>query len=149
MGEACAPQSGVLRMKKGVVEMTLEDMLNTGRRSVSGCSVAAFGDTAARLILRASHKDGIRREYLDALCDHAANCFDLLDATWDIPGMAEDGADAVLNEATILSKTETVIFLRSEASPSEFLCFVCEDADAAPRVFAAARRTMTQIAAVQ
>ncbi|WP_338550463.1 hypothetical protein [Roseovarius phycicola] len=128
--------------------MNIEQVLDAGRKSVAGCSVAAFGDTSARLILRASHREGIRREYLDALCDHAASCFDLLDATWDVPGL-EEGECSTLNEAAILAKGETMVFVRSDHSQSEFLCLVTDDPQAAPKLFSAAHRALQKISAVQ
>lgn len=128
--------------------MSIEHVLEAGRKSVEGCSVAAFGDTAARLILRASHSDGVRREYLDALCDQAASCFDLLDTSWDSSMGTPDG-HAVLNEAAILTKGETIVFVRADRSRSEFLCFVFENPEDAPDMFAAARQTIQKITAIQ
>ncbi len=128
--------------------MNIEQVLDAGRKSVAGCSVAAYGDTSARLILRASHRQGIRREYLDALCDHAAGCFDLLDMTWDASAKDEDTA-ILLNEAAILAKGETMVFVRSDESQSEFLCLVSDDPGAAPKLFSAAHRTLQKISAGQ
>lgn len=119
--------------------MTIGQDLDRLRASLPGCSVAAFGDAATRLVLRASHEDGCRREFLDELCDRAAGCFGLMDAA---SGIAQDGT---ANEAMVLSGGHAGLFLRDAAQSYEFLGLVCDRSQDPGHAFEAARNTLARI----
>ena len=124
--------------------MTIKHALDAARASVPGCTVAAFGDASTRLILRASHHDKIRREYLDELCDEAAECFALLHAAADLSrALNEPGPP--LTEAVTRKNRNAAVFVRTEAAPSEFLCLVCDAPGDMAAMSTAAHEALQQV----
>ncbi len=94
--------------------MSMSQEIAQIRSTISGCSLLAFGDVQTRLVLKASHEDGIRRETLNKVANQAASCF--------APALL--GADMLYHEAIVLSPTEARIYVMGDTSP-DFLCFVC------------------------
>lgn len=96
--------------------MTVSDCLDALRAEISDCQVAAFGDTQARLILKASHDAYVQREVLDGLCADAARCF----------AMAQSVADptSVSTHSIALTDQEMRLYLRANGR-ADFLCLLC------------------------
>ncbi|MEO3416663.1 hypothetical protein AAFO92_18590 [Roseovarius sp. CAU 1744] len=128
--------------------MTIKKELDAARSSVAGCTVAAYGDASTRLMLRSSHHDNIRRENLDELCNEAARCFGLLDATADLCNMLGDPGGPP-NEAVVLTNRNSTVFVRSDKLSSEFLCLVCAAQGDHAAMSSAARQTLNKIAAAE
>jgi len=128
--------------------MTIKTELDTLRSSLPGCLVVAFGDSFSRLILRSSHEKSIRREFLDELCGQAANCFDLLDATGPLGEVMAPG-NGTANEAVVLTRTSTSVFVRSGDEASEFICLVASTPANTGAMMHAAKQTLLKIAPEQ
>ncbi len=96
--------------------MTIADCLDALRSDIPGCQVAAFGDIAAHLILKASHDASVPREVLDRLCAEAADCF----AT--AQGLEESGN--VPQSSVVLTTLDMRIYLRAPER-ADFLCLLC------------------------
>ncbi len=124
--------------------MAIKQALDAARATVPGCSVAAFGDASTRLILRSSHHDTIRRETLDELCDEAAKCFGLLDATGDLR-LALGGSEAPRTEATTLRNRNKAVFVRPDDRSSEFLCLVCSAPGESAAMSSSAHQALQEI----
>ncbi|WP_294227716.1 hypothetical protein [uncultured Shimia sp.] len=96
--------------------MTVSDCLDALRAEISGCQVVAFGDTQARLILKASHDASVQREVLDGLCADAARCF----------AMAQSVADPTCGSTHSITLTDRDmrVYLRTNGR-EDFLCLLC------------------------
>ncbi len=121
--------------------MSLDAEIDALRAALPECSLVAFGDAGTRLMLRASHQEAFQREYLDALCALAANCFDMQDAA---PGGGENEGQDQPCEAFVLTPANTRVFVKS-GSGSDFLCCVCEAPDNARQAADAAAKTLAGI----
>lgn len=96
--------------------MTVADCLDALRADIPGCQVAAFGDVAARLILKASHDPAVAREKLDGLCAEAARCF----ATVEGIGAAQ----AATQDGLVLTAQDMRVYVRAQGR-ADFICLLC------------------------
>jgi len=122
--------------------MTVKQHLEDLRLSRAEYLVVAYGDAATRLVLRASHDQTYRREYLDQLCDRAADCFRMMDAT-----AALSGSDAQANQALLHTDGTTAIFARQDSSADEFLCIVRNGSDDLGALLGDAQATLAMVTA--
>lgn len=97
--------------------MSVQVVLDDSRQSTEGCTVVAFGDFRARLILLSSQEDHVRREDLDTLCSEAATSFARLDAISTIAGVTPP-----VQSCGIVKGKTTTAFVRSGSSDGEFIC---------------------------
>lgn len=123
--------------------MSFDEILDIQRAALPTCNAVAYGDYAARLILRASHDPRLRRENLDELCDHAADGFALLDA---ISASAPDATDqGDRTQTALLGSHGCTIFVRPESNASEFLSISCRQSTQMTELFRAAKATLDQL----
>lgn len=120
--------------------MTFADRIHALRNEIPGCRMVAFGDVRTRLVLRASHERGVRREFLDRLCHEAATCFGLT----DVERQDSKGEE----EAMVLTTDDVRIYLRGNENDTDFLCLVCDlesDPNHSIKVGHRALRTLTEV----
>lgn len=128
--------------------MTIAEQIENLRTSLPGCSLVAFGDAKAQLILRSSQRQAIHREQLDQLCEEAADCFTLMAIATEYCGLS-DGSSAKKHDAIVMTNSDAKIFVKTNQNEADFLCLVCDlpfDPDA---VTASALNTLNEIAANQ
>ncbi|GAA6181836.1 hypothetical protein NBRC116594_32740 [Shimia sp. NS0008-38b] len=97
--------------------VTVSDRLKYLRSDIPGCHLVAFGDSEARLVLKASHDKSVPREVLDGLCTEAIACFK----------KAESCTETVSqhNECVVFLASEMRIYLHAQ-NQSDFLCILCD-----------------------
>ncbi|MDU8927835.1 hypothetical protein RXV86_10610 [Alisedimentitalea sp. MJ-SS2] len=123
--------------------MSIAASLDDLRRDNPGCSLVAFGDLGTRLVLRASSDAPCAQEHYDRICAQAAQVFSSCDVVAEASGHSCKDATA----ATMLTQTETRIFVRSPADKVDFICCVCEpghSSDAITSMAATALREISQ-----
>ncbi|MCA0869800.1 hypothetical protein LCL97_03085 [Seohaeicola saemankumensis] len=124
--------------------MSISAHLDGLRSAVPGCSLVAFGDLDARLVLRASSDRPRPQEQLDELCMQAAS---LLSNTAGETVMqrvfGETGEIPI--EAVVLTPDDVRVYVRSAAEQSDVLCCLCDSAMDAEGAIAAARRVLNKI----
>lgn len=124
--------------------MSISEQLDGLRAAIPGCSLVAFGDLDARLVLRSSSDRPRPQERLDELCAQAASV--LSDAAGDMMLTQLFGKSGhAPTDAMVLTQSETRIFVRSEGPQADVLCCVCDTTDAARQATAAARSTLQKI----
>ncbi|MFY0661541.1 MAG: hypothetical protein JXR15_13705 [Shimia sp.] len=96
--------------------MTVADCLDALRSDIPGCQVAAFGDVAAHLILKASHDAAVPRERLDGLCGEAARCFAASESLGDPKAATQD--------SIVLTAQDMRIYVRAQGR-ADFICVLC------------------------
>ena len=96
--------------------MTVADCLEALRSDIPGCQVAAFGDVAARLILKASHDATVPREKLDGLCAEAARCFAMTEGTGD--------PKADTQNSIVMTAQDMRVYVRAKGR-ADFICLLC------------------------
>ncbi len=96
--------------------MTVADCLEALRSDIPGCQVAAFGDVATRLILKASHDAAVPREKLDGLCAEAARCFAMTEGLGD--------PNAATQDSIVLTAKDMRVYVRAQGR-ADFLCLLC------------------------
>lgn len=119
--------------------MTIAERLDTLRQSTPGCSLVAFGDLGARLVLRNSAAAQQPQEYLDQLCAQADHGFTLQDMLAN-PDASHDGA---LSEVVVVTPVETRIYVRALAggqdTENDVILCVCDSENTAKRLISPAR----------
>lgn len=123
--------------------MSIVDKLDALRAAAPGCSLAAFGDLHARLVLRSSASRHWPQERLDELCAQAARCF----SAADDPALThhfvpEKGR---LDEAILLDPTDIRLFLRSPQDEADLICVVVNSVEDFERVAGPARQTVQDL----
>lgn len=123
--------------------MSLVDKLDALRAAAPGCSLAAFGDLHARLVLRSSALRPWPQERLDELCAQAARCF----AAADDPAVTSHFASGSgrLDEAILLDPTDIRLFLRSPQDEADLICVVVDSVEDFDRVAGPARETVQSL----
>lgn len=96
--------------------MTVADCLDALRSDIPGCQVAAFGDVAAHLILKASHDTSVPRERLDGLCAEAARCFAMTEGLGD--------PKSATQESIVLTEQDMRVYVHAQGC-EDFLCLLC------------------------
>ena len=96
--------------------MTVADCLEALRSDIPGCQVAAFGDVAARLILKASHDATVPREKLDGLCAEAARCFAMTEGLGDPKASTQD--------SIVMTAQDMRVYVRAQGR-ADFVCLLC------------------------
>ncbi len=96
--------------------MTVADCLEALRSDIPGCQVAAFGDVAARLILKASHDATVPREKLDGLCAEAARCFAVTEGIGTPKATTQD--------SIVMTAQDMRVYVRAQGH-ADFLCLLC------------------------
>jgi len=96
--------------------VTVADCLEALRSDIPGCQVAAFGDVAARLILKASHDAAMSREKLDGLCAEAARCFAMTVGTGDPKAATQD--------SIVMTAQDMRVYMRAQGR-ADFICLLC------------------------
>jgi hypothetical protein len=112
--------------------MTPRD-LRSFRLGLQDCELAIYADVASRTVLGADSRLRYPQEYLDALCDCAADLFDALGGN----------ADADPDHAIFLGPVGGRAFIRNPAEPDEVLCCICSADIGAARLLEAARAALT------
>ena len=125
--------------------MSVPDELDKLRATLPGCTLVAFGDLSARIVLCASAEERRPQEELDALC---------LTASQSLNGpKAGQLADALggttLTEAVTIKKGEIRVYLRSEYDPSDALFCTFTDETDVREMVSAGRRTLSRISRLQ
>lgn len=107
-----------------VINMAVQDRLDRLRARFPGCSVVAFADLSTGMIFAASTREKMAQERLDALCDTARAflCGALAQSVArDVLQSSDETMHAVAFDAGSLT-----CVIRSQASPAEVLCCVCD-----------------------
>ena len=122
--------------------MTVTETLDTLRRDLPGCTLVAYGDLDARLVLASSAATRHPREVLDALCLAADTCL-------SGPG-ARIAAQALgvprLTRATALRQGRLSLFLRAEGDGGDALFCVFDAPTDAGAATARAQETLRDLA---
>jgi len=125
--------------------MSGADELDKRGATLAGCTLAAFGDLDARIVLCASTAERRPQEDLDALCQSASAA---LDGVFSGPVARALGA-ARLNQAVTITPGEINVFLRSDNEPTDALfCTFADQTDIADMVAVgrAALKRIVQVA---
>ncbi len=102
-------------MAMGRAGMSVQEDLEELRTSFDGCSLLAFADLGAQIVLVSSSAETARRDALDGLCRSAV-------ALFDAAGKAhEPDADTALH----CSGGTIEIYLRSPQQREDALCALC------------------------
>lgn len=122
--------------------MSVADELDKLRATLPGCTLVAFGDLDARIVLCASTSDKRPQEDLDALCHAASGALD--------GGFAGPVASALggthLTEAFAVKPGEIQVFLRSEIEAADALFCSCADQTDIRHMIDSGRKTLSRIA---
>lgn len=123
--------------------MSIEEHLETLSGNAPGCSLAAYGDISARLILRSRAEAPCRREVLDRLCAEAADVFQRNDRVVlpETPGTEETGLCILSFDAS-----EMRVFARERRGSEEVVCAVFKGPHTTEQDLAAVKNCARQIA---
>lgn len=101
--------------------MKLQSLLDELQADTPGCSLTAFGDLSAKLVLRSCETSKVKREHLDQLCNAAESSFGIVE---NIQGY--DVADCTQSHqvSILFSATESEVFARTANEPNEFTCAI-------------------------
>ncbi len=125
--------------------MSVLDELDKLRATLPGCTLVAFGDLTARIVLCASAEAKRPQEELDALCMAASQT---LDGPFAAMTSGLLGSER-LSEAVSVHPGEIQIFLRSELDDSDALfCCFADQTDIGDMI-TTGRRTLYTISAMQ
>lgn len=128
--------------------MTIAERIEQLRNSLPGCSLVAFGDAEAQLVLRSSQARTVHREHLDQLCQEAADCFFLMEtAAAALETPLKDSAAA--RDAIVMTNSGAKIFVKSDKNDADFLCLVCGLPFEPGAIVASARTALNSIAETQ
>lgn len=105
--------------------VSVAERLDTLRAEIPGCSLVAFGDMRANVILRSSQDRAVPREQLDELCRVATNHFTGPKAQ-AVSKHLTQGADGDLEVAIVLTVDDTRIFVTTPGHDADMLCCVCD-----------------------
>ena len=125
--------------------MSVVDELDKLRATLPGCTLVAFGDLGARIVLCASAAEKRPQEELDALCIAASTSLDGGAAHALAPML---GGDA-LSQVVAVSPGEIRVFLRSHLDPCDALFCTFTDQTDIREMVAAGRSTLHKISALQ
>lgn len=117
--------------------MTVADCLEALRSDIPGCQVAAFGDVAARLILKASHDASVPREKLDGLCAEAARCFAVTEGL--------SAPKAATQDSIVMTAQDMRVYVRAQGR-ADFICLLCPLDSDPEEVVPKGVATLTQLA---
>lgn len=122
--------------------MSVVDELDKLRATLPGCTLVAFGDLGARIVLCASAAEKRPQEELDALCSAASTSLDGIALAPMLGGSA-------LSQAVAVGPGEIRVFLRSHLDPCDalFCCFT--DQTDIREMVATGRATLHKISALQ
>lgn len=124
------------------------DHLNGLRADFPDCLAVALIDLPAGLVLCISANDKPLQERLDGLCATAAELFEGAAATGFALALDNPkGADTQIS--SVMTKTETCLFLRSPADPKEALFCVCSSGVDVNRLLQSAKDRLDLIAGDQ
>ena len=120
---------------------SVADTLDALRRDLPGCTLVAYGDLDAGLVLASSAADRPPREVLDALCLAADTC---------LGGKAAQAAARVLGlarltEATALQGGRMSLFLRGEGDGGDALFCLFDGPSDPERARHRARETLARL----
>lgn len=104
--------------------MKISDHLDGLRAAYPACHLIGLVDMSAEIVLCVSSDEKHPQEKLDVLCTTAAELFTGRAGT-DVEDGPEENSDPQFQDCLILSKTETSLFLRFCADPTEALVCVC------------------------
>lgn len=124
--------------------MNISAQLDGLRMAVSGCSLVAFGDLDARLVLRASSDKPRPQEQLDELCSQAAGFLSDAAGNAVMTRVFGEPGDAP-TEAIVLTSDDVRVFVRSPGPQADVVCCLCDSAMDAEGAIIAARRVLTRI----
>jgi len=119
-------------------DMTIDRHLEDLRAGLPGCSLVAYGDLSANLMLRTSADRAWAQEHLDALCKTASARFDLARS---LRGTAEGGP----RHAIVLTERDTRVFVGSDQDEADLLCCVCSGTADAEDILTKATATLQDI----
>ncbi len=125
--------------------MNVTARLDGLRNCHPGCSLVVFGDLFSQITLCASARDKHPQERLDALCVTAGNLLGgpAAEAAASALGMPDGSA---LNQAIVLSPTDTQTYLRSPVDEADVLCMVGSVNANADQTCTGARAVLSQLA---
>ena len=121
--------------------MSVADELDKLRATLPGCTLVAFGDLNARIVLCASASEKRPQEQLDALCMAAS---DTLDGTHADPLAKALGGER-LTEAVTVGSGQVHLFLRSHLDVSDALFCTFADQTDIEEMVDAGRKTLHRI----
>ncbi|MCR8725021.1 hypothetical protein [Frigidibacter sp. ROC022] len=128
----------------------MTDQLDTVREALPGCSVVAFADLSAGLVLCVSATRRPAQEVLDRLCDMANDLLNGAAAQSAVrvlhPG-PDDPAVAPVDRAIAMPAGQSYLFLRSASDPVEALCCIGSTAMDLGAAETALRQTLAGIEA--
>lgn len=106
--------------------MSVADELDKLRATLPGCTLVAFGDLDAGIVLCASSETKKPQEELDALCAIASHA---LDGGFTVP-VAQTLGGSKLTQAVSVRSGEIRLFLRAHADDSDALfCTFADQTD--------------------
>lgn len=116
--------------------MSVQDDLEELRTAFDGCSLLAFADLGAQIVLVSSSAETARRDALDGLCRTAV-------ALFHIAGKAEESdTDTALNCAG----GNVEVYLRDPERREDALCALCSVETDIDGFLRAARKMLTSLA---
>lgn len=107
--------------------MTVQAQLDELRAAIPGCTLVAYGDRAARLVLRTSAAVAWRQELLDRLCArgaHSLTAAEQLDVRLTGVGEPPDVPSAKGCEAVVATDGDVRVFVGADRADGEVLCCV-------------------------
>lgn len=116
--------------------MSVQDDLDKLRVAFPGCTMVAFADLGARIVLVSSSAETARRDVLDGLSRSAVSAFDFA-ARAGVPA-----ADLALQ----CTAGQVEIYLRDPARPDDALCAHCTVAMDLDGFLSAARSALSALA---
>lgn len=125
--------------------MSVADELDKLRATLPGCTLVAFGDLTARIVLCASAAEKHPQEELDALCMAASTA---LDGVFSIP-LASGLGGRALTQAVMVKPGEIQLFLRSQIDECDALFCTFADQTDIREIVTAGRVTLHRISQLQ
>lgn len=110
-----------------MAHVTMTEQLDAAREAVPGCSVVAFADLSAGLVLCVSASRRPPQELLDQLCAMAVDLLDGAAAKSALRALGPEGEEdpatvAKVDCAIALPAGRSCLFIRSATDPVEALC---------------------------
>ncbi|MEX0285263.1 MAG: hypothetical protein AB3N23_11690 [Paracoccaceae bacterium] len=120
--------------------MTVGGHLDTLRASLPGCTLVAYGDVSAQLVLRTSTDSAWPQEKLDDLCKSGARQFGLVDAMSPFRQSANP-----TREAIVTTRRDVRVYVGAPGAAGDVLCCVCRSGIDTDHVIHEARAALSNL----
>lgn len=125
--------------------MSVVDELDKLRATLPGCTLVAFGDLEARIVLCASAPEKRPQEELDALCMAASTA---LDGGFAVP-LSDALGGSRLTQAVTVKPGEIQLFLRSHLDANDALFCTFADQTDIREIVSAGRSALHRMSQLQ